>query len=591
MAGWLGKGRRMGTSIAAVVLVAAILLLVNIIFSGSVLRLDLTGGKEFTISKATKTVLADLRDLVTITVYISKDLPPQLATLRRQIADTLDEYRTYGKGRIQVEFIDPASDPQVEQRLRGLGIPQIQAQTVERDQLQVVNIYLGIAVTYLDKQEVLPVVEDTYNLEYDLTAAVLKVSREKDYVVGVLSGPTEFDITQNLTGLNDLLQRQVTVRTVSLGAGDEPVPPEIDLLVVAGPSEVPDRLEYQIDQYLMRGGKILFLVDPIRLPEGGGLQAFPLSSGIEDLLAHYGVRVQSALILDRSLCATASFSGGYIRYTLPYPYWPKTVPDLHNQTLPVTSKLESLVFPWIAPLEVDVPINTGDPLAKIRELEKANRKAREEMARKMGVELPPLSVDTSAVATEAAVAANAPVVADVLARTSPDAWTVSGRYDLNPQQAFVPGKTGAQVLAVSLSGRFASFYQNRSVPPAATVGVEGEGTAPAANEAPLLESPDTRILVIGNAQFVNDSFLGQFPANSVFILNAIDWMTIGDQLISIRSRGATDRPLAQISDGAKSRIKFICILGTPLVVVIAGIVRFGMRRRASSAQEIAAREA
>jgi len=340
----------------------------------------------------------------------------------------------------------------------------------------------------------------------------------------------------------------------------------------------------------MRGGKILFLVDPIRLPEGGGLQAYPVSSGIEDLLAHYGVRVQSALILDRSLCATASFSGGYIRYTLPYPYWPKTVPDLHNQTLPVTNKLESLVFPWIAPLEVDVPINAGDPIAKIRELEQANRKAREEMARKMGVELPPLSADTSAVAAGTA-AANAPVVADVLARTSPDAWTVSGRYDLNPQQAFVPGKTNAQVLAVSLSGRFASFYQNRPAPPAATTGMEGESTPPAANEIPLLESPETRILVVGNAQFVNDSFLGQFPANSVFILNAIDWMTIGDQLISIRSRGATDRALAQISDGAKSRIKLICILGTPLVVVLAGIARFGMRRRASSALEVAAREA
>lgn len=597
MAGWLGKGRGAGASLAGTLLVAAILVLVNVILAGTLLRLDLTEGREFTISKATRQMLGELHDLVTITVYMSEDMPPQLATLRRQVSDVLDEYRNFGRGRVQVDFVDPASDPEIERRLQSLGIPQIMAQTVERDQLQVKNIYLGMTVAYLDRQEVLPVVEDTYSLEYDLTAAILKVSREEDFVVGILSGPTEADLTRNLTGLNELLQKQYRVRSVNLGAGDEPVPEDVDLLLVAAPREVPDRVQYQIDQYLMRGGQAIFLIDPIRLPEGGGLQAFPMSSGLEDLLAHYGVRVQSALVLDRSLCSQASFSGGYIRYTLPYPYWPKTVPELHNQSLPVTSKLESLVFPWVAPLELDAPIAEGDPLGRITELAAADRQAREEMARKMGVELPPEESEAAQPAPEtsagvAAPAAGGAVVADVLVRTTPNAWPITGRYDLNPQQPFVPGKTGAQILAAALTGRFRSFYQDQPVPPASAPAPEGEG-APAvpASEAPLLESPETRILVVGNAQFATDSFLGQFPANSVFLLNAVDWMTFGDQLISIRSRGATERPLAQISDGAKSRIKLACILGAPLLVVLAGIARFWVRRRASAALEIAAREA
>ncbi len=595
MAGWMGKGGRLGTSVAGIVLIAMILFLVNVILSGTLLRLDLTQGKEFTISKATREILGDLRDLTTITVYMSKDMPPQLSTLRRQVSDMLEEYRSYGKGHIQIEFVNPGTDADTQRRLQGIGIPQIMAQTVERDQLQVVNIYLGIAVTYLDRQEVLPVIENTESLEYDLTSAILKVSREKAYTIGVLTGPTEFDTTKNLTSLNELLQKQFSVRSVNIGAGDEVIPSDIDLLLVAGPTEVPDRVKYQIDQYLMHGGRILFLVDPIRLPEGGGLQAFPLNAGIEDILASYGVRVQKALVLDRALCATASFSGGYMRYSLPYPYWPKTVPELLNQSLPVTAKLESLVFPWVAPLELDVPVAAGDPLGKIKELVASDRKARAEMAAKRGMETPPEG-ETSTPAPNTDTA-GAPVVADVLVRTSPGAWTVSGRYDLNPQQPFVPGKTAAQVLAVALTGRFKSFYANHPVPPVSVPPAEAQpGMTPPAqpptSDTPVLESPDnTRILVVGNAQFATDSFMSQFPANSIFLLNAVDWMTLGDQLISIRSRGATDRPLATLSDGAKSRVKLICILGTPLLVIIGGIARFSIRRRVSSAQEIAARDA
>ena len=612
MAESIGKGRRMSAAIVGTILVAAILILINVIFSGTLIRLDLTEGKEFTISEATREILGDLEDLVTITVYMSADMPPQLSTLRRQVSDMLDEYRNYGRGKVQVDFVDPAGDPELERRLRMLGIPQIQAQTVERDQLQVVNIYLGLSVTYLDQQEVLPVIEDTYALEYDLTAAILKVSREEEDVVGILAGPVLHELSTDMTGLNELLQRQFTIRSVDLGEGEESVPEEIDLLIVAGPNSVPDRIEYQLDQFLMRGGHVLFLVDPIRLPEGGGLQAMPVTSGIEDLLAHYGVRVQKAMALDRAYCSTASFAGGFVRYTVPYPYWPKAIPELLNQEHPITNRLESLTLPWTAPLEVDVPIAEGDPLPRIRELERANEEARREIARQLGVELEEdqateAGADTSAgsatadlatrAAADTAAAAGegdalASPRAHVLVRTSPSAWQVSGRYDLNPQQPFRPtGETDSEVLAVALQGRFDSYFAERNAPPLPSAAADSAAAVAAPTETPLVASPETRLLVVGNAQFATDTFLGQFPANSVFLLNAIDWMTFGDQLISIRSRGATERPLASIADAAKSRIKLACILGAPLLVVLYGVLRATHRRRRRSAQEVAARDA
>jgi ABC-type uncharacterized transport system involved in gliding motility auxiliary subunit len=589
MAGLTIKGRTRASSLAGIVLVGAILVLVNVIFAGVVLRLDLTGGKEFTVSKATKDVLRELKDLTTVTVYMTRDLPPQLATLRREISDLLDEYRTYGHGKVQVEFVNPTQDPQTEQRMRTLGIPQIMAQTVEKDQLQVKNIYLGIVVSYLDRQEVIPVVQDTYTLEYDLTSAILKVGRQEQYVIGVLSGPTEHDLSKHMQGLRELLQKQFQVQPINLRDGESAVPPEVNLLIVAGPNRVPERVQYQIDQYVMRGGRVIVLIDPIRLPEDGTLQGVPVESGLEALLAHYGVRVQKSMVVDRALCAQASFSGGYIRYTIPYPYWPKAVPDLLNRKDPITNRLESLVLPWVAPLEVDVPIAAGDPIDKVREMMKADRKAREEMAQRMGATLPPEeSTPDAGTPAGAADATGAAVTGSVLVRTSPRAGTVSGRYDLNPQQNFPPSPTASQVLAVSLNGRFTSFWADRPAPaaPGDTTGLSATTAEPK-----LTESPETRILVVGNAQFATDTFLGQFPENSIFLQNAIDAMTLGDRLISIRSRGATDRPLKPTSDAAKSSLKLIGILGAPLLVIAFGLVRSTLRRRAWSAQEVAAREA
>ncbi len=599
MASTAGKGGRVTSTITGVILVAAILVAVNVIAAGTFFRLDLTEQQEFTISSATKEILRDLDDLVTITVYMTDELPTQLSTLRRQISDTLDEYRNYGRGNIQIDFVDPASDPQLEQKMRSMGIPQITAQTLDKDQFQAVNIYLGIAISYLDRQEVIPVVQDTYTLEYDLTSAILKVSQDEAYVVGVLAGPVAHELGTDLTNLNEMLRKQFQVRPVNLREGEEPVPSDVDLLIIPGPKDVPDGVQYRIDQYLMSGGRVLFLIDGIGLPEGGGLQALPLESGIEDLLAHYGVRVQKGLVLDR-LNATASFSSGFVRYSLPYPYWVKAVPDLLNTENPVTNRLETLVLPWVAPLELDVPVGAGDPIGRIRELEEADRGARERYAAQMGVELPEEEEDASAEESEAAqetdaqATEDAPLTASVLARTSPSAWKVTGYYDLNPQQRFSPtDDTEPFVTVAALSGRFESYYADREPPPLTsaedTTAVEGGLTA--APEVQLLESPDTRVVVVGNALFATDQFLGQFPENSVFLLNAIDWMTLGDQLITIRSRGATDRPIQQLSDTAKSTLKLVGILGAPLLVVIYGLVRFGLRRKKQSAREAELREA
>jgi ABC-2 type transport system permease protein len=167
------------------------------------------------------------------------------------------------------------------------------------------------------------------------------------------------------------------------------------------------------------------------------------------------------------------------------------------------------------------------------------------------------------------------VTASILARSTNKAWTESGNYDLNPQslRSKAARPTGERYpLAVALSGQFRSFFADKPVPPRPSAG--GTADPPAKTESPL-----TQVVVVGNSQFVSDLFLRNFPANSIFFENAIDWMTTGNDLIGIRSRGATARPLRQLSDAARTTIKLILIVGVPALVVLLSLVRMQIRRQ------------
>jgi ABC-type uncharacterized transport system involved in gliding motility auxiliary subunit len=186
-----------------------------------------------------------------------------------------------------------------------------------------------------------------------------------------------------------------------------------------------------------------------------------------------------------------------------------------------------------------------------------------------------------------------PVTAHILARTSPYSETQTGRYDLNPSttnpfQARNIKLGKSYVVAAALEGTFRSFYADRPAPSA-----EGAEAGPdsLAEASKLKASAETQIIVVGDSFFLQDSFLGQFPENAVFFNNAVDWLTLGPELIGIRSRGATDRPLKELSEGAKTTQKVVLTLGPALLVIVIGLVRTITRRRRRAAVEAGLRSA
>ena len=168
------RGLRSG-SLALILIVTGILIAVNVIAQRFFFRLDLTEDRRYSIAPATRAVLEGMDDVVNIDTYFSRNLPPYLINLRRQVEDTLDEYRAYSGGMLHVEFKEPGGDPFTLEKLRTLGIPQVQLEILEKDQFRMTNVYLGIALLYGGRKEVIPVVQDTSRLEYELTGALVRL--------------------------------------------------------------------------------------------------------------------------------------------------------------------------------------------------------------------------------------------------------------------------------------------------------------------------------------------------------------------------------------------------------------------------------
>ena len=529
-----------GNTLAFIFVVFGIVSLINFLSSHRFIRADLTADKRYTISQSTKKVLKRLDDIVTIDAYFSRQ-PARIAQLRQSVRDMLEEYRAFSKN-LQINFIDPATgDEAQKQQLRFIGIPEMQINVIEKDKAEIANVYMGIAILYADKKEVLPVVQTTANLEYDLTSAILKVTSKEIKTIGFLTGHDELDVfSQAFGSLRQELSKQYDVRKVPIEA-DKAIDADVATLVVAGPKkELTKREKYEIDQFIMRGGRALFLVDPV-LIQYEGLNVSSLTTGLNDLLEHYGVKLNDNLVLDVSM-DQLTYSQGFMTVTTGYAYFIKVLKQYQYRTGEtsdglskdsiITNQLESLTFPWAGSLEL-IP-----------------------------------NVD-------------APVEAIALAKTSRGGWTAQSPYNISPtNRQFQPPASvqQAHTVAISLSGVFKSFYAGKAIPPAESSEPDEVVTAKPAEEerTTKTDSETTQIVVVGNSQFLQQGRRD----GQLFFLNTVDWLTLGEELINIRSHGVTNRPLKEVSESEKFFLKFISIAGVPILVVAFGLVRFFLRRRA-----------
>lgn len=340
--------------------------MVNYIAARHFIRVDLTKNKLYAVSDASKTIMRNLNDIVTVKIFFSEKLPPDLFAVRQYVEDTLDELSSYSNGNLYIKSLDPAT-PEIQKEALNLGIPQIQMNIVEKDKLEVKNGFLGIAVTYAGKTEIMPVVQSILNVEYDIISAIKKVTASKTPVIGFIEGHNEPKLTSvtisgqqedSFSVLNKSLSKNYKIISVNLQKGD--ILQNIDTLLIAGPKDAFTENEKKaIDQFIINGGNLVVLLDIINI--NSDLTTSVSKVDLEKLLSNYGIDIEKKLVLDNSN-ERATFNQGYMNFIMPYPFWVKAVNKYFDKSNPVVSDISSVIFPWVSPLKISAKENIKSTL-------------------------------------------------------------------------------------------------------------------------------------------------------------------------------------------------------------------------------------
>ena len=303
------KKKTLQTGLFSVIGVAAMLLIlvaINFIAGRVKQRVDLTAEHAYTLSAGTKAILARLDTPVQIRFYASQSaegMPVFLKTYAQQVDDLLGEYRQNSRGLIQVQKLDPEPDSDAEDSAKLEGVEPQLLSNGER-------VYLGLSVSLLDQKEAIPFLspERERLLEYDISRAIARVMTPDKAVIGVLSPlpvmGTGAMMPMQQQGepawvLIEELKRDFDVREIEPNATT--IPNDIKVLLVIHPKGITEATQFALDQFVLRGGKLIAFLDPMAALDpqtaSAGFGSPPSKSGLDRLLKAWGVTFEDSKVL------------------------------------------------------------------------------------------------------------------------------------------------------------------------------------------------------------------------------------------------------------------------------------------------------
>jgi ABC-type uncharacterized transport system involved in gliding motility auxiliary subunit len=307
-------------------------------------RVDLTPGKAYTLSPATRRVLAHLNDLVTVKLFASATLPPEVAFLKRDVDDMLRDYRVAAHGKVRLVIRDPSSDTAAAREARTLGIPPVQFNVVGRSELEVKEGYLGIAIQYAEGAKTIPFVRQTGDLEYRLTSNIRALtSKDKPAVaIATTSDPSATAPGRTFGAIQEQLGQQYAVQSIRLPGDSIPVHGFRVLIIVGTPDSVPQALLDRLQAFLDSGGGVLLMTNGMGLAAQAPLataHAVPWNT----LLRPYGVAVRQDMAYDLASNERVAMPTQFGQVQMSYPLW---VRALSTRASPLNAELDAVLLPW-----------------------------------------------------------------------------------------------------------------------------------------------------------------------------------------------------------------------------------------------------
>lgn len=549
--------------LTALGLIIIILILLNVVCSFLFHRFDLTAEKRYTLADATKKLLGTLDDVVYVKVYLDGEFPAGFKQLRNETKEMLDEFRIYSNNNIEYEFINPSENPDKKQQNevfkqladKGLQPFNVENKTDNGTTQQI--IWPGAIVSYrghecpwlLLKTQLTASAEAQLNnsvqaLEYEFASCIRNLTVTLKPTIGFIEGQGELDTlgTWDIAhALNEFyITKRVTINE-QLHALDG-----LKAIIIAKPDTAfSEKDKFIIDQYIMKGGKVLWAIDPLNtdmdtLVRKSWTIAVPYDLKLEDMLFKYGVRINQDMIL-----------------------------DLQSSVIPVNRSMKGQQprfepMPWIfAPL---ITPSAGHPISKNLDLIKLEYTA---------------SIDT---------VSSKGITKTILLQSSKYSKTNTAPVRVFLQTVFLqPDEThftnSYRPVAVLLEGEFESVFKNRIPPKIANdsaIGFKANGVK-------------TKMIVISDGDILRnevhysthrpvplgfDRLTNRTYGNKNFILNCMNYLCDDSGLIGVRARELTLRLLDKKKVRNESfKWKTINTLLPLLSIALIGMIIYFVRKR------------
>jgi gliding motility-associatede transport system auxiliary component len=308
-----------GALLALAVLFIGVTILITFVLRGA--RIDLTESNLYSIAPGTQRIVSSLKEPINLYFFFSQEASaesPQLRAYAQRVRELLEEMAQRSKGNLKLTVVDPKPFSEDEDRAAEFGLQAV-PMGARND-----NMYFGLAGTNsTDGREIIPFFQPDKEefLEYDVASLIHRLGTTKKPVLGLISAlpvDAQFDqlsgrMTQGWASIAQL-REQLDVRTLAtdIAAIDQ----DVDVLMLVHPKDLPAKTLYAIDQYVMRGGKLIAFVDPQSendpaAQQGGPMSMVPRSSSLGPLLDAYGVAYDPGKVLgDRGLGLTVALRQG-----------------------------------------------------------------------------------------------------------------------------------------------------------------------------------------------------------------------------------------------------------------------------------------
>jgi gliding-associated putative ABC transporter substrate-binding component GldG len=549
------------------------LILINILAQHYFFRLDLTSEKRYTITESSKNILENLEEPVFIEIYLEGELNSSFKRLQKSVKETLQEFSMYGGKNIQFTFINPeqvSTNPEEQnryyQQLANRGIqPTTVFETVQGKKVQKL-IFPSAIVSYKNKEK--PVLllkgnrtaspqeqlnQSIENIEYELISAIQKLSKKQKSSIAFIEGHDELS-NDRLISLTQTLSENYIVERLNLNenlknylnnSNQNPIQnlSQYDAIVIAKPTlSYTDNDRYQLDQYLMNGGKLLFFIDQVQMNldsiAQGGTYAFAYNLGLNEMIFRYGVRVNQDLLQDTQsgqiLVNVGQMGNNANVQRAIFPYYATTA---SFSTHPITKNMDALMFKFVSTLDsVKADGITQTPLVFSSQYSKIKK-------------VPTL------------------ISLDEL------------KQDLNPKLY----QTSNLPVAYLLEGEFTSAFKGRFPPSGFS------------EKDFIQKGKDSKVLVVGDGDLLSNDFdrrtrqplpIGYDEvskntySNQEFFLNTLSYMLDEGGIITSRTKEFEIRPLDTFKvQEEKSYWQFLNLVVPNVIVLVFGLAWYFWRKK------------